>query len=994
MSASLQSQLGELTDTVQRIINGEFPQRTPLGPGNVSSNNIKSKNVRAGHIDVSDLQSVNSNTGNLTVSGRITVGDSGDIISATSVTDITTTTWAQFTGAGGAIGYFLEYNGGSPRMALGDFENTTGNYLKWDGSTLSIKGVLTASVGSIGGWTIVVDRLYSGTYPGDVGLASSGTWRLWSGGDPASVSLPAKFRVDNTGAMWADTATITGSVNATAGNFSNVFVTGNLNVSTGAIRSSGVTAYGVGTGFWLGRDVLTYKFRVGDPAPGGQALLWDGSSMTVQGAINATSGNFTGTVTLSPGSTTSGIIKSSGTNYNSGPGFWLGYYTPSGFSDDPGYRFYIGDGANNKLLYDGTHLSVRGIINADSGYLGTLDVSGVLTLTDGGYMVTKGKTGYAAGSGVFLGYDALSTTYRMDIGSALRYVRWDGSALSVKGDFVADNIDANAGTLGTLTVDGAIMVNTLGSIQGGKTSYADSTHNGFWLGYDPSNVAYSFSIGSPTQALLWNGTTMLVQGTINATAGFLQNLTVSGAISLNTVNGSYIGSGKTDYAQVAAGFFLGRSGGFTKFDVGSSTSYLRWDGGGVIVKGDITCDTIDANSGTIGNLTVDGAIALTSVSGSAIFTSGKSSYASTTGGFWMGYDPSAGSYRLNIGDSANYLKWTGTGVQVKGDIAADTGTLSNLTVNGTLTLGNASTLGGKIRSWDGAGYLTSKVYLEATPSGSLFSLGNKLGWDGTTLSVLGAISATSMSLTGALTFGPSGSIALPGVGSITQLGMDVNQATFAGITVDGTMTLSAVGPGKIIDGQGSVWDNTGITLFSPSINSDTIKWKYSGWAANRPYTSLSGIGSSAVAGLGLLSKYGNGAAYSAQSEVNTLAQSGLGLTTVSASVAALGPFTQMVVRADSTPSLSRADIIVEDAIILRATLANSRVNLYGRLYPGNAGSLQSSRYLEDNGTSFNLATMPIGDSAGNWTTNKPTNSAYLLVYINGIPCRIPFYANA
>lgn len=50
--------------------------------------------------------------------------------------------------------------------------------------------------------------------------------------------------------------------------------------NAGLIRSAGATAFGTGTGFWLGYDGTTPKWRIGDPA--GKHIGWDGSVLTAR----------------------------------------------------------------------------------------------------------------------------------------------------------------------------------------------------------------------------------------------------------------------------------------------------------------------------------------------------------------------------------------------------------------------------------------------------------------------------------------------------------------------------------------------------------------------------------------------------------------------------------------------------------------------------------------------------------------------------------------
>lgn len=55
-----------------------------------------------------------------------------------------------------------------------------------------------------------------------------------------------------------------------------------------ALGASVPSAYGTGTGVWMGNDSGTYKFRVGDPS--GDLMAWNGSSLSLTGAIIAASG--------------------------------------------------------------------------------------------------------------------------------------------------------------------------------------------------------------------------------------------------------------------------------------------------------------------------------------------------------------------------------------------------------------------------------------------------------------------------------------------------------------------------------------------------------------------------------------------------------------------------------------------------------------------------------------------------------------------------------
>lgn len=72
---------------------------------------------------------------------------------------------------------------------------------------------------------------------------------------------------------------------------------------------------------------------------------------------------------------------------------------------------------------------------------------------------------------------------------------------------------------GALTVQDALTINTTGHIKGGQTAY--NTGTGFFLGY--SGAAYKFSIGSSTESLVWDGSDLIVNGSIIATDNISTN---------------------------------------------------------------------------------------------------------------------------------------------------------------------------------------------------------------------------------------------------------------------------------------------------------------------------------------------------------------------------------------------------------------------------------------------------------------------------------------
>lgn len=139
-----------------------------------------------------------------------------------------------------------------------------------------------------------------------------------------------------------------------------------LFMGTGTYADSGTAFYVDSTG----------KFSLKDK------LQWDGSALTItgsgsfSGAITASSGTFNGTVNASAGYFgsgssvvsigsggldvgTGGYIKGGASGYDSGTGFWLGYSS--------GYKFFVGNSGGDKITFDGSSLTIKGIFDVGSG---------------------------------------------------------------------------------------------------------------------------------------------------------------------------------------------------------------------------------------------------------------------------------------------------------------------------------------------------------------------------------------------------------------------------------------------------------------------------------------------------------------------------------------------------------------------------------------------------------------------------------------------------
>lgn len=160
--------------------------------------------------------------------------------------------------SGGTQGSFLNLSDGS----------FTSPNLSWDSNgnliakNANLSGEITATNGSIAGWTIISNKMYttgSGKYTG-IGKYGS-AYAFWAGATSNDNGNSAVFKVGHTGKLTATDADITGTITATNGKIGRYDIT-----STYLMTNSGSNASGIGgnQAFWAGaEDSNSAPFRVG-----------------------------------------------------------------------------------------------------------------------------------------------------------------------------------------------------------------------------------------------------------------------------------------------------------------------------------------------------------------------------------------------------------------------------------------------------------------------------------------------------------------------------------------------------------------------------------------------------------------------------------------------------------------------------------------------------------------------------------------------------------
>lgn len=251
--ASIQKQIKDLKQDINDIIAGYYTQPTSLGPNTLSKNSVKARSIRSGNIDVSNLESVQTKTGSLTVDGNLTIGTGGSLRSGkTSYSDVSN------------AGFWIGIDSAIPKIRVGNIGHTSG--WTWDGTTLAISGTVTATSGTIGGWTIGSTDLTADG--GATGIASSGSYRIWTGdANPAN----AEFSVTSAGALKSTSGTIGGWT---------------INGISGFYLGSGASQRGIDTG--------STTFYAGSSTPSAAPF-----NVSSSGVLNATGATITGNITAS-----------------------------------------------------------------------------------------------------------------------------------------------------------------------------------------------------------------------------------------------------------------------------------------------------------------------------------------------------------------------------------------------------------------------------------------------------------------------------------------------------------------------------------------------------------------------------------------------------------------------------------------------------------------------------------------------------------------------
>lgn len=619
---------------------------------------------RNGYFSLGNKLTFNPVTNVLDVNGTITA-DAGNIagwsIQPNRFSSGTGSSSVSLASSGGTAIY-----AGSSNPAVAPFKVTNTGILTATGVDLS--GRLVATSGSIGGWNITAASISSsGATPiilDSNGKITIGNTNWGNSANYFYVANDGKFGLGNKLTWDTSTLLIDGVITSASG------VIGGWNIGTKRLYAGASSTY-----VELSTDeMVEYRTWAGHPTAASAPfrVKRDGtliaSGASINGAINATSGTFSGSITaasISGSTITGGSISGNTISGGSITGASLTAASISGGQISIGSGFSV----NPAGVLTATGACITGGINSTSGSIGGFLIGPTsLTAGTGSSAVGLQSTGtypvWAGNPDSFVApfsvrYDGFVTASSV---SVLNFYNTAGSIPSIlQGQFQVDAGKVAIGRqIGTGASSSGLYIN--------KT--VGTTNDPLWDNYWYSSGR--FRVGSPTGYMTFDGSgSLVVSGSITGssvsgtsiTGSSISGTTITaGSISGNTITGGSISGASITAASISGG----------QITIGSNFNVTN--AGVLTASGASINGAINASSGTFTGTITAASITGGSING-ALITAGSINAARITGGSISGALVTAGSISGN----------TITGGSISGTLITAGSISGNTITGGTIT---------------------------------------------------------------------------------------------------------------------------------------------------------------------------------------------------------------------------------------------------------------------------------------------------------------------
>lgn len=319
-----------------------------------------------------------------------------------------------------------------------------------------------------------------------------------------------------------------------------------------------------------------------------------------------------------------------------------------------------------------------------------------IELSTGANIRTAGKTMYNSSvAGVFLGYDSVLGAHAFGAGDANSYIRWNGTQVSIRGSIevtsgqvfndinglsaVADSHTLQIATLGSAVNDlddevdslasqaeQVIAVHVYGDVGAAPWSAGGSATLSWTRLVVRTSANRYFYVAAGSRAIGSGRFIFVNLSAWDAAGGTIQNGGVDWGFDDNIVGIA---------SQSAIASVAGRRP-VAWVQPGTTSLNIQNMLGNTLITGDwIATGSVFAGNIAAGQITGDKLVANVALVnqgisvGSDLAASGyirsynKTSYGNSNGGFWLGRYTD-GTYRFDVGDGTNYLRWSGTAINI------------------------------------------------------------------------------------------------------------------------------------------------------------------------------------------------------------------------------------------------------------------------------------------------------------------------------------------
>lgn len=368
------------------------------------------------------------------------------------------------------------------------------------------------------------------------------------------------------------------------------------------------------------------------------------------------------------------------------------WYRPNSVTGSTSLIFKVGSSGNEGLTvtkggavnFEGTANPTGGVIK---GKLSIRAVAGAVDRIEIGQNVLSNRDGFRIDNNNHWTVSNTGGSTAFSVGSSTKQLTYDtvSGLLKLTG--------------GDITLTGGGTFKTADA-----NTRVEMTSDGIF-GYKAGTANPIFYIRASDGTASFEGETNPTSGTVKGKLTIQGTTYAFGKDVMSTRDGLYLNANNH--------WVLSQTGGSSTFRVGGSSKYLEYNSasetftinadtislGGVSIQSSLNGKADNSGSTILSLLNTGMGTGVVLTSDGKIYSAGKTSYNSSTAGWYLGRDitvvggVSALRYTFGIGNATNYLRWDGDSVNVRGSIEATSGEIGGWDIDSTTIYSQSSSAG-------------------------------------------------------------------------------------------------------------------------------------------------------------------------------------------------------------------------------------------------------------------------------------------------------------